>query len=416
MPERDLSEPRGWARHAPALRHRNFRRYFAGQAVSVLGGWIQTVAMSWVVYRLTGSAALLGFTAFLSQAPQLLIAPLAGVWIDRHDRRRMLLVVQGLHMVQALALAGLSFAGALQPWHLVALAAVQGVLNSFDTPLRQSLLAHFVADRRDLQSAVALNASVFTAGRFVGPPVAGLLLGLTTEALCFLLNAVSYLALVAAVLTMHLGDTRSHDARATSMAAALRAGLAFAWATPPIRTVLISLAILNATASSAIVLMPIFAKEIFLGDARTLGWLLGAAGAGAVSATALLAGRRPLERIARLVWMGWIPGGAGLAGLCLVHRVELALPMMFLLGAGIAMTNVSTNALLQSLTPDALRGRVISLFAALRFGMDAVGGLVAGLIAHSLGPVATVLIEAALLFAALIWLAPRLRALRRQVG
>jgi MFS family permease len=414
MPERDLSEPRGGWRHAPALRHANFRRYFAGQAVSVLGSWIQTVAMSWVVYRLTGSAALLGLTAFLSQAPQLLVSPLAGVWIDRHDRRRMLLMVQAANMALALALAGLAFAGALQAWHLVALAAAQGVLNSFDTPLRQSLLAHLVDDRRDLQSAVALNASVFTAGRFVGPPVAGLLLGLGSEALCFLLNAFSYLALVAAVLGMRLGDTRGGAASAT-LRTALREGLAYAWATPPIRTALLSLAILNATASSAIVLMPIFAKDVFGGDARTLGWLLGAAGAGAVSATALLAGHRPLERIARLVWLGWICGGAGLAGLCLVHGAEPALPVMFVLGAGIAMTNVSTNALLQSLTPDMLRGRVISLFAALRFGMDAVGGLVAGLIAHRLGPVATVMVEAALLFAALVWLAPRLRALRRQV-
>jgi MFS family permease len=412
----DINMVNGWARHAPALRHRNFRRYFAGQALSVLGSWIQTVAMSWVVYRLTGSAALLGITAFLLQAPQLLISPLAGVWIDRHDRRRMLIGVQCLHMTQALLLALLSFRGVLQPWHLVTLAGVQGVLNSFDTPLRQSLLAHLVDDRRDLQSAVALNASVFTAGRFVGPPVAGLLLGLSSESVCFLLNAFSFLGLITALLSMRLSDTRAEVSRSASMAAALREGFRFAWTTPPIRTALISLAVLNATASACIVLMPIFAKEIFLGDALTLGWLLGGAGAGAVMATMFMAGYRTLERLAVMVGVGWVFSAAGLAGFCFARRVELALPMMFLIGAGIAMTNVATNALLQSLTPDRLRGRVISLFAALRFGMDAVGGLVAGIVAYKLGPTLTVLGETTLLVIALIWLAPRLRMLRRQVN
>ena len=181
----------------------------------MLGSWVQTVAMSWVVYRLTGSAALLGITAFLSQAPQLLVSPLAGVWIDRFDRRRMMLGVQFLNIGQALALALLSYLDVLQAWHLVSLAALQGLLNSFDTPLRQSLLVHLVDDRNDLQSAVALNASVFTSGRFIGPPVAGLLLGLTSEAACFLLNALSYLALVDAVLSIRLGDTRAPGGHAS---------------------------------------------------------------------------------------------------------------------------------------------------------------------------------------------------------
>ncbi|KAB2968977.1 MAG: MFS transporter [Zoogloea sp.] len=409
-------QPSGWARRAPALRHRRFRRYFAGQAVSVLGSWIQTVAMSWVVYRLTGSAALLGITAFLAQAPQLLVAPMAGVWIDRYDQRRMFFAVQGLQMSQALALALLAFLGGLQAWQLVALAAVQGLLNSFDATLRQSLLAHMVDDRRDLQSAIALNGSVFTSGRFLGPPMAGLLLGMSSEAVCFLANALSYVFLIVSLSGDGVAGQPAVAPIKTSLATALREGFHFAWSTPAIRTALVSLAILNATASSAIVLMPIYAAEVFGGDARILGWLLGSAGAGAMSATALLASHMNLQGVARSVWIGWLCGGVGLGGLGAVQEAGLAMPLLFLLGAGIATTNVSTNSLLQGMTPDPLRGRVISLFAALRFGMDAAGGLIAGVLAQRLGPVATVMTEATLLAAALIWLAPRLRTLHHQVA
>ncbi len=382
----------------------------------MLGSWIQTVALSWLVYRLTGSAALLGITAFLAQAPQLVVAPLAGVWIDRYDRRRLFFAVQGLQMSQALALALLAFLGSPQDWQLVALAAVQGLLNSLDAPLRQSLLAHLVDDRRDLPSAIALNASVFTSGRFLGPPLAGLLLGVSSEALCFLANALSYPFLIAALRGDGVADPPAAPPGRISLAGALREGFHYAWSTPAIRTALASVAILNATAASAIVLMPIYAAEVFRGDSHTLGWLLGAAGAGAVSATVLLASSMSRRGVARTVGIGWLCCGLGLGGLGAIREAGLAMPFLFVLGAGLAATNVSTNSLLQGMAPDRLRGRVISLFAASRFGMDAAGGLLAGVLAQHLGPLAAVVTEAGVLAAALIWLAPRLRNLHRQLA
>jgi len=408
--------PTGWARRAPALRHHRFRRYFAGQAVSVLGSWIQTVAMSWLVYRLTGSAALLGITAFLAQAPQLVVAPVAGVWIDRYDRRRLFFAVQGLQMSQALALALLAFFGHPHTWQLVALAAFQGLLNSFDAPLRQSLLGHLIDDRSDLPSAIALNASVFTSARFLGPPLAGMLLGVSSEAVCFLANALSYPVLMAALRVEGAADPPAPEHSHTTLTSALREGFHYAWSTPPIRTALVSVATLNATAASAIVLMPIYAAEVFHGDTHTLGWLLGAAGAGAVSATALLVSQMSRLGVARTVWVGWLCSGLGLGGLGAVHEAALAMLFLYVLGAGIATTNVSTNSLLQVIAPDRLRGRVISLFSASRFGMDAAGGLIAGILAQHFGPVATVVTETALLVSALIWLASRLRRMHDQVA
>ncbi len=404
----------GWICRFPAMRNHHFRRYVAGQAVSVLGSWLQTVALSWLVYRLTGSAALLGITAFLAQAPQLLIAPIAGVWIDRYGRRQLFLVVQGLQMSLALALALLAFLGSPQAWQLVAFAAAQGLLNSVDAPLRQSLLAHLVDDRLDLPSAIALNASVFTLGRFLGPPLAGLLLGVSSEVVCFLVNALSYPFLIAALLDYGKRDPQIAVTGPTSLASALREGFHYAWSTLPIRTALLSVAIFNATASSAVVLMPIYAVEVFHGDSHTLGWLLGAAGAGAVSATTLLASHMSRKGVVRALWIGWICSGLGLSGFCAINEVGMAVPFLFVLGAGIATTNVSTNSLLQGMSPDHLRGRVISLFAALRFGMDATGGLLAGVLAQCFGPVATIMTELTLLLLALIWLAPKLRNLERQ--
>lgn len=405
----------GWKCRFPAMRSQRFRRYVAGQAVSVLGNWLQTVALSWLVYRLTGSSALLGVTAFLAQAPQLLVAPIAGVWIDRYDRHQLFFAVQGLQMFLALALALLTFLGSPQAWQLVAFSTVQGLLNSVDAPLRQSLLAHLVDDRLDLPSAIALNASVFTSGRFLGPPLAGLLLGVSSEEVCFLVNALTYPFLIAALLDYGKRDPQIAVTGPTSLASALREGFHYAWSTLPIRTALLSVAILNATASSAIVLMPIYAVEVFHGDSHTLGWLLGAAGAGAVSATTLLASRMSRQGMVRALWIGWICSGLGLSGFGAIKEAGMAVPFLFVLGAGIAMTNVATNSLLQGMSPDYLRGRVISLFAASRFGMDAGGGLLAGVLAQGLGPVATIMTEVTLLVAALIWLAPRLKNLEHQV-
>lgn len=263
---------RRWPSSLRALRHPNFRLYFAGQAVSTLGSWLQQVALAWLIYRLSGSAALLGVTTFASLLPQLLVGPLAGAWIDRHDKRRLLIGVQGLLGLQAITLAALTFSDLIGPSLIVTMAALLGILNAFDTPLRQSLLSQFVSGKEDLPNALALNAMLFNSSRFVGPPLAGLLLGLTSEAACFALNALSYLGLAAGLLVIRMAPT---PRAAGSTGDVFREGLAYVAGKPAIRLMILSVLVVNLTASSYAVLLPVFAKDIFNGDARTLGWLWG---------------------------------------------------------------------------------------------------------------------------------------------
>lgn len=393
---------------APALGQRNFRRYFYGQIASVLGTFIQAVAMSWLVYRLTGSAALLGLIAFLSQAPQLLVSPLAGVLVDRFDRRRMVIVLQCLFALQALLLAGLVITGSLQVWHLVVLAAALGILNSFDLPSRQSLLLYLVDDRATLANAVAINAAVTHSGRFVGPPMAGLVLAALPESACFLLNALSYLGPILAVRAIRTRIPRQHTLRTGR---ALVEVFEFLKASTAARAALLAVALVNATASSYVVLMPVFAKEVFAGDARTLGWLLGLGGAGALSASLFLAVRPRVEQVAAALPAGCLLAAGGMLGFVGAARVGdfwLALPAVWMIGAGIGASNVAGNTRLQYAAPDKLRGRVIAIFSSSRFGSDALGGLLAGSLAAHFGVLAVVFGQGVLLAGACLWLLPRL--------
>lgn len=387
-----------------ALAHRNFRLYFAGQAVSILGTWIQQVALSWLVYRITGSAALLGVTAFAGLVPQLVVGPLAGAWIDRQDKRRWLIRIQALMGVQALVLAGLTWLDWVSPPLLVAMAGLLGVLASFDTPLRQSLISSFVERREDLPNALALNAMLFNSGRFVGPPLAGLLLGLTSEAACFALNGLSFLALIGAV-----GNIRnSSTPRATgSMAHVFQEGLRFVWDTWLVRMLIFVLVALNLTASAYAVLLPVFARDVFGGDARTLGWLWGAAGMGALGSTLFLASRKTTRALLGGVMAGCLLAAVSLVAFGLARTLSLALPAMVALGFGISVCNVGINMLLQIIAPDTLRGRVVSFFTSARFGFDALGGLLAGFVANSLGAGITMIAEGVVLLGFVLFLRTR---------
>lgn len=370
---------------APALGQRNFRRYFYGQICSVLGTFIQAVALSWLVYRMTGSPALLGLTAFLSQAPQLVVAPLAGVLIDRFDRRRILIVLQSIFAVQALLLAGLVAFEAIQVWHILVLALLLGVLNSFDLPSRQSLLLYLVDDRSTLANAVALNAAVVHSGRLIGPPVAGLLLAVVPESVCFLINALSYLGPIVAITLIRAEIPRQQHLKTGS---ALREVASFIRRNFEAKVALGAVALVNATASTYVVLMPVFAKDVFAGGAQSLGILLGMGGAGALMASIYLSTRARSEiAIGFQVW-SCVLSGVGMIGLGLAGQFDyfwLALPMVALIGAGIGATNIAGNTRLQYQVPDTLRGRIISIFGSLRFGFDALGGLLAGALAAIIG-------------------------------
>lgn len=370
------------------------------------------VALSWLVYRLTDSAALLGITTCASLLPQLFVGPIAGAWIDRHDKRRLLILTQSLLGLQALLLALLTYSGHIGANLIVLMSFVLGVLNAVDTPLRQSLLSRFVDDVDDLPNALALNASLFTCSRFVGPPLAGLLLGMTGEAVCFALNALSYGALITGLLAVRM----SAGVRASgSMRSVFREGLSYALQTPSVRGLILGVLIVNITASSYAVLLPVFARDIFAGDARTLGWLWGAAGFGSLLSTLLLAAHRSAEQLQRLIIA--TAGASAVALLVFAASTQLALSLaaMAVLGFGVTINNVGTNILLQSQAPEVLRGRVVSLYTSTRFGFDAIGGLLAGLLAARFGGPWAMQIAGALLLLYCAWqLLAQRRSARQQ--
>lgn len=403
---------RQWPAAVRALQHPNFRLYFAGQGISILGSWIQQVALSWLIYRLTGSVALLGVTTFAALLPQLIVGPLAGAWTDRHDKRRLLILVQALLGLQALLLAALTALEWIGPSLIVAMSLLLGVLNAFDTPLRQSLIGSFVGSRADLPNALALNAMLFNSGRFIGPPLAGLLLALTSEAMCFALNGLSFLALLAGLLLIRV---EAPPRAKGSTGAVFREGLTYVWSNQPIRLLILSLAMVNITASSYAVLLPVFARDIFAGDAQTLGWLWGAAGCGAFLSTVYLATRQALPGLVRIVLVGAVLSGLALLVFAASHVVPLALAAMAVLGFAISVGNVGINMLLQSLAPEQLRGRVVSFFTSTRFGFDAIGGLLAGLLAARIGAPLTLALEGVVLLVFCIWLLTQRRVLRERV-
>lgn len=387
-----------------ALAHANFRLYFAGQAISILGSWIQQVALAWLVYRLTGSAALLGITAFCGLIPQLVVGPFAGAFIDRQDKKRGLILVQSLMALQAFVLAGLTWLDWINTPFIVVMALLLGVLSSFDAPLRQSLIGTFVGHRDDLPNALALNAMLFNAGRFVGPPIAGLLLGLTSEAACFALNGFSFLALIWAILR---GRSAPPPRAKGSVGEVFREGLAYAWQDWSVRTLILTLMALNLTASAYAVLLPIFAADVFHGDATTLGWLWGAAGCGAFASTILLATRKALPDVVSAVVAGTGIAAVSLLAFAATDWMALALCGMVGVGFGISVTNVGINMLLQSAAPDALRGRIVSFFTATRFGFDALGGLLAGFLASLAGAGPTLIGEGVVLLGFVVFLMAR---------
>ena len=365
-----------------ALRHRNYRLYFGGQLVSLVGTWMQQIAMSWLAYRLTDSVLVLGLVGFAGQIPVLVFAPFGGIWSDRVNRRRILIATQSAAMVQAIVLAALTLSQAVQPWHLVALALVLGTVNSIDIPARQAFVVHLVDDRADLSNAIALNSFAMNAARLLGPTVAGVVLSVVGEGICFLLNAVSYLTVLLALVAIRSGP---QAVSSRPMASALRQGFRYAFGHDAIRAMLLLVAVVSFTATPYTVLMPVYAKQIFGGDARTLGLLLGCAGGGALAGTVYLAARKSLEGLERVIALAPVLAGAGLQAFAFSHSLWIAAPALLAVGFGVISTVASANTLIQSLVPDELRGRVMSLFTMAFLGMAPLGSLAAGSVAHGVG-------------------------------
>lgn len=363
----------------PAFRSRNYRLFFAGQLVSLTGTWMQQIAMTWLAYRLTDSVAMLGLVGFAGQIPILLFSTLAGVWNDRLDRRRLLLLTQALSMTQALLLFFLTTTQVVTPAALIVLAFLLGCINAVDLPARQAFVAQLVTDKTDLPSAIGLNSFLMNGSRFVGPALAGLLIAAAGEAACFLLNALSYLAVLLALAAIRVtprGTRRPQSARD-----ALRAGLDHAFRHPQIRLPLLMVAGFSFFVTPYAVMMPAFAREIFHGDATTYGFLIGSAGLGSLGAALFLAlrgGRRMTVGLDHLVSRATLAGGALLAAFALTSSITIAYPLLAALGCSVILTVAGSNTLIQLVVEEEYRGRVMAIFSTAFLGIAPLGSLAVG--------------------------------------
>jgi len=366
-----------------ALRHRNFQLFFGGQLISLIGTWMQMVAQSWLVYRLTGSSLLLGTVGFAGQIPVFLLAPVGGMIADRHSRHRIVIGTQTSAMVLALVLSGLTLAGVVRVWHIMVLAALLGVVNAFDIPARQAFIVDMVG-KEDLMNAIALNSSMFNGARVIGPAVAGVLVASIGEGWCFFANGVSYLAVIAGLLLMTLDRLPVTD-RASSPLEHIAEGFSFVRDTAPIRLLLLLVGLVSLVAMPYTVLMPIFADQILHGGAKGLGLLMGATGVGALVGALVLATRSGLRGLGRIVALSSVGFGVSLVLFAFSHIFWLS--AAFLVGAGFSMMlqMAASNTLIQAMVPDRLRGRVMSVYSMMFMGMAPMGALFAGAVAHKVG-------------------------------
>ena len=373
--------------HLVPFSSRNYRLFFGGQIVSLMGSWMTQTATVWLVYHLTHSAAWLGVVAFAGQAPGLLAGPAAGVWVDRLDRRRLLLATQVLAMAQSLALAWFTLAGSISVTKLALLAMVQGVINAFDMPARQALPVLLAEKKEHLGKVIAMNVSMFHLARLVGPAIAGFVIAGIGAGYCFLIDGVSYLAVIAALLAMRL----RHDPPAPSGASIwhdFRSGLDYALGFGPIRRLIWLVGSMALFGMSFAVLTPVYAREYFGGDARTLGLLMSSSATGSVAAAIYLTGRRSLRGLGRVICCGALLMGIALIAFAFSRILALSIGCLLLVGGGSILVVASSNTLLQNLVDGDKRGRVMSLYTMAFLGGMPVGCLLTGMLAHQIGTTA----------------------------
>ena len=400
-----------------ALRHRNFRLFFCGQSVSLVGTWMTRLATGWLVYRLTGSSFLLGVVSFAGQIPTFLLGPVAGVWIDRWERRKLLLVTQFLAAVQSLLLAGLTLSGRITISEIVWLSVFQGLINAFDMPARQSFLVQMVGGRADLGNAIALNSTMVNGARLLGPALAGITIAAVGEGYCFLIDGMSYFAVIASLHAMKL-DMLPPSKSAASTLAQLKEGWRYVSTFAPIRTVLIMFVIISFMGVPYTVLMPVFASKILHGGPHTLGFLMGAAGVGAIIAALSLAARKSVRGLYRVIPTVAAVFGGGLVAFSFSRNLWLSLALMGVTGFGMMQGFAASNTVIQTIVDDDKRGRVMSYWTMAYMGASPFGSLLAGSLAPIIGAPGTVLLcgIGCLLGAAWFWLQiPKLRPVIRPI-
>ena len=394
-----------------ALRHRNFRLYFAGQTISLMGTWMTRLATSWLVYRLTGSAFLLGVVGFAGQIPTFLLAPVAGVWVDRLNRRQVLVVTQFLAMLQTFALAILALTHRINIHEIIWLSAFQGAINAFDMPGRQAFLVEMVGDKQDLGNAIALNSSMVNMARLVGPSLAGVVIAISSEGYCFLIDGISYLAVIASLVAMRL-HTAAIQRTTDSVLMQLKEGWTYVSRFAPIRTILLLFAIVSLMGWPFTVLMPVFAGTILHGGPHTLGFLMGAVGVGALISAISLAVRRTVLGLGKMIPISTAAFGAGLILFGMSRTLWLSLLLMLVCGFGLMQQMAAANTIIQTIVEESKRGRVMSFYTVAFVGMAPFGSLLAGTLADAIGAPRTVMVSGACCVLGAAWFASRLPGIR----
>jgi Arabinose efflux permease len=374
-----------------SLRYRNYRLFFSGQSLSLIGTWVQRIAIPWLVYRLTGSAFLLGFVGFAGQIPTFILAPFAGVLTDRLNRYHIMIVSQILSMLQALALALLFFTNTIEVWNVLLLSVIQGCINAFDTPARQSFVIEMVEDKNDIGNAVALNSSMFNGARLVGPSIAGVLIASLGEGACFLINGISYIFVVISLLLMKV-KPQERKKKDTNIIKEFKEGFTYTFGFPPIRSIIILLTVISLMGMPFSVLMPIFAKDIFHGGSHIFGFLMGASGVGALIGGAYLASRKSVVGLEKLIPLAAVVFGLGLVSFSLSSSFPLSIILMIITGVGMMMQTACSNTILQTISDNDKRGRVMSFYTMAFMGTAPIGSFLAGSMASMIGAPATLLI------------------------
>ncbi len=407
--------PSGLAFILRALRHRNYRLFFIGQCVSLIGTWMTRIATSWLVYRLTGSEWLLGLVSFAGQIPSGLTAPIAGVLVDRWDRHRLLVITQVLSTIQSFTLAALTLTERIEIWHIVALAMVQGFINACDMPARQAFVVEMVDDRQDLPNAIALNSSMVNVARLLGPSIGGVLIAAVGEGWCFFIDGVSYLAVIGSLLAIHVAPSAVTRKPVGRMLHQLAEGWSYVRSFAPIRKLLLLFAVVSLVGMPYMVLLPVFTDRYLHGGPHLLGLLMAASGVGALTGALLLAARRTVVGLAKYIPLTAGVFGAGLIAFACSRTAWLSVPLMVVTGVTFMVQMAATNTLIQTLVDDEKRGRVMGYFMMAFMGTAPFGSLLAGSAATRIGAPNTLIISGLVSILGAVWFARSLPALRNEI-
>lgn len=374
------------------LKYRNYKLFFTGQGISLIGTWIQIIAMNWLVYELSGSAFVLGVVGFLSRFPILILSPFAGVLADRKNRYKLLILTQIFSMIQAAILTILVFAGTIQVWHIFILGTFLGVINAFDTPIRQSFISDIVEKKEDLSNAIALNSVLFNTARLIGPSIAGIILATVGEGWCFLLNTLSFVAILITLMFMKVPPQKI-IVSVKSPLKEFKDGFIYVYRNIPIRIVLLVLAVVSLMGMSFQVLMPIFAKDVLNGQANTLGFLMSAVGLGAVTGGIMLASRKSIIGLGRVIAISTTIFSISLILFAISRSQLISMFLLYFTGLGMITQMASSNTIIQTLTDENMRGRVMSFYTIAFMGTVPLGNLFAGILAGIIGETYTVMLS-----------------------